>query len=281
MSELLLKAEFHVDGVVRRLEVFGHAASDLREPLARSGGYLRGQAKHRIDQQGPGWKALDEETVRRKMTHAKLQLLEAMFPRRRPGTTPLLKAADALAVARGRAESAKTTRARETALARAKQEGEKLAFYQRAFGAPAKVGRRVRGKDGRFESVVDVAALISFVQREQRRARLHGEALRAARALPQGSAERRRVSRIGAQRYQRSERSTRLLGGLYDSLHLAVEAKLVKVFSGPRWSGVHNEGGTAGNGATIPERRFLQITSADVHFVVEMFRHYLLEALLS
>lgn len=267
MAELLLTAEFQVEGIVRRMEVFGDACTDLREPLARCGGYLRGRAKHRIDEQGPGWPAPAPDTTRRKMTTGKLQLLEALFPRRRPGKVPVLRAVEKLAVARGRAATAKTTRARETALARAQHEGETLAFYQRAFGAPA--GLR------------DVGALIRFTQRELRRQHIHGAALQAARALPKGSIERRRVASIGKARYQRSERSTRLLGGLYDSIHLRVEMKVVVVFSGPAWSGVHNRGGTAGHGARIPERRFLLIDQADVRFFCGVFRTYLLEAFVS
>ena len=267
MPELLLTAEFEIDGYVRRLEVFGDACADLHEPLARCGGYLRGQAKQRIDAQGPGWEPLSAETKRRKMTIQKLSLLEALFPRRRPGKVPVLRAHEKLLGARLRAAGAKTTRGREAAIKRIAHEGETLAFYQRAFGAPA--GLR------------DVGALIKFTRRELQRQHLHGAALQAAKALPKGSAERRRVGSIGKARYQRSERSTHLLGGLYDSIHLLVQAKVVVVFSGPSWSGVHNKGGTAGHGARIPERRYLKIETADTLVFVGIFKGYLLDAFLS
>lgn len=267
MPELVLTAEFEIDGYLRRLEVFGDACADLKEPLARCGGYLRGQAKHRIDAGGPGWQDLAPETVRRKMTTARLQLLEALFPRRRPGKMPVQRAAERLATALNRGRDAKTTRARVAAKKRAAHEGETLALYQRAFGVPA--------------GVRDINSLIAFAEREQRRIRLHGEALRAARHLPAGSDARARVGRIGKPRYQRSERSTQLLGGLYDSIHLRVEAKLVVVFSGPSWSGVHNKGGQAGHGARIPERRYLKIEARDVQVFVGIFRAYLLDGFVS
>ena len=293
MPELLLSAELEIDGYLHRLEVFGDHCADLHEPLARCGGYLRGQAKHRIEAQGPGWKALSPETVRRKMTTPKLELLSALFPRRRPGNHPVQRASERRAWALNRKAVARTTRAREAAEKRAAHEGETLAFYQRAFGAPA--------------GIRDVESLVAFAEHEARRMRIHGEALRAARAMPLAegeervtvhyrnrggehksyqtieniSAERRRVRSIGKPRYMRSERSTHLLGGLYNSIHLRVEAKLLVVFSGPSWSGIHNRGGVAGHGARIPERRFLIIEAADVKVFSEIFRSYLLEPFLS
>src|SRR5438094_8369624 len=100
MPELLLTAEFEIEGYIRRLEVVGDRCADLKEPLARCGGYLRGQAKHRIDAGGPGWEPLAAETKRRKMTTEKLSLLEALFPRRRPGKVPVLHAVEKLTGAR-------------------------------------------------------------------------------------------------------------------------------------------------------------------------------------
>ena len=88
--------------------------------------------------------------------------------------------------------------------------------------------------------------------------------IRAYKTIENASASRRRVRSIGKQRYQRSERALGLLGGLYDSIHLRVESKVVIVFSGPRWSGVHNSGGRAGHGANIKKRQFLKIDVANV-----------------
>lgn len=293
MAELLLTADFEVEGLVRHLEVFGERCTDMREPLARCGGYLRGRAKNRIDAEGPGWDALKPATVARKPTVAKIQLLAALFPASRPGRVRLLAAAGRLDVARGRIGVAKTTRSREAAEKRAAHEGETIAMYQQQFGAPA--------------GIRDAAALIAFAQREQRRIKTHGEALRIARAMPLAAGEsirtvhyrnrhgetkaykvienaskaRRSVRAIGKPRYQVSERSTRLLGGLYDSMHLMVQAKAVVVFSGPSWSGAHNRGATVGHGAHLPKRDFLKIEENDLHTCVAIFDEYLLDAFLS
>jgi len=267
MAELLLSAEFSVGGYVRRLEVFGDRCSDMKPPLARCGGYLRARAKHRIDAGGPGWEPLSAATKQRKMTVEKLGLLSALFPRSRPGRAPLLRAVDKLHVAQKRATNAKTAKGRAAAMKRAAHEGETLALYQRAFGAPS--GMR------------DVQALIAYAQKELHRQRLHGVALQAAKSLPKGSVERRRVGAVGKARNQRSERSTRLLGGLYDSIHLRVENKVVIVFSGPSWSGIHNRGGMAGHHARIPERRFLMIEATDLQVLSAIFADFLLDALVS
>jgi len=267
VAELLLSAEFVVGGYVRRLEVFGDRCSDLKPPLARCGGYLRARAKHRIDAGGPGWEPLAAATKQRKMTAEKLGLLSALFPKRRPGRVPLLRAVDKLNVAQKRTTSAKTARGRAAALKRVAQEGETLALYQRAFGASS--GMR------------DVQALIAYARQEFHRQRLHGVALGAAKSLPKGSAERHRIGAVGKARNQRSERSTQLLGGLYDSIHLRVENKVVIVFSGPSWSGIHNRGGMAGHNARIPERRFLMIEASDLQVLSGIFADFLLDALVS
>ena len=52
-------------------------------------------------------------------------------------------------------------------------------------------------------------------------------------------------------------RRRRLLGRLSSAINIYVRRSALVVQSKVRWSNVHQQGGTAGRGARIPERRFL------------------------
>ena len=293
MADLLLTADFEIDGWCTRLEVFGESMKDLREPLARCGGYIRGQAKRRCDEGGPGWEPLATSTVKRKPTVAKIELHEALFPRRRPGKVRVMDNANRIVKYQGKAALAKTTKMKERWLAKVQAEGEAIEFYQRAFGAAA--------------GIKDTAALLAYARKEKMRQQKHGAALAAARdiALQPGervetytyknkqgqerhgkrianiSKLRRNVREIGSTRYNVDIRATQLLGSLRDSIHLLLELTAVVVFSGPAWSGVHNKPpGTktrVGHGAEVPGRRFLVIDQMTVRIAAGIFKEYMLQ----
>ncbi len=67
--------------------------------------------------------------------------------------------------------------------------------------------------------------------------------------------------RVGGNRRKISRH--KLLGRLSGSIYWKVEGLTVKDLSRVPWSGVHNLGGTAGNGAKIEARTFLDITKKD------------------
>jgi len=55
----------------------------------------------------------------------------------------------------------------------------------------------------------------------------------------------------------------RLLGSVARQIVWNVEGSRVTTLSRVPWSGVHNEGGSVGNGATVPKRNFLRIDASD------------------
>ena len=55
----------------------------------------------------------------------------------------------------------------------------------------------------------------------------------------------------------------RLLGSVARQITWNVEGTKVTTLSRVPWSGVHNEGGSVGNGATVPQRNFLRIDASD------------------
>lgn len=173
-------------------------------------------------------------------------------------------------------------------------------FLTRAIAA--NIGRAAtRGAMGRFQrrAGLNDADIVAFARRELDRKKRHSAALRAAREMPltgneewrtskfkdkdgkiktfryvaNASAERRRMMRLGGQRYRASEKSTRILGGLEDSITMRlVKGKRIEVFSKARIGAIHNFGGTAGHGARIPKREFMFLVDSDLEFLANLLR---------
>ena len=72
-------------------------------------------------------------------------------------------------------------------------------------------------------------------------------------------------------------RSGRILGRMSSSIVVVVEKFALTIRSRIPWSGVHNLGGTAGHGAKIPARTFLQWTSVRVQKLADIARAYMME----
>lgn len=270
MSEgLILTANFDVGGYVRQLEVFGDSMKPeaLDQPLARIGGFVRAQSKRSFLAEGPGWSALAPETIARKARAAAQFNFYARFGKAQKAAADTVAGMGRrLTRALGLAEGGLTPRRRAGALKRASALGEELEGLVEQFG------HRLRVKD--------VAGLIAVAEKELRRRKIHGAAMRAAKLLPKGSAERRRAGRIGSAGYRRSIVSaTAMLGDLRNSIHVQVNSgKGVTIYSSVPWSGVHNEGGTAAHGAVQKERRFLKIDEAVMKVAVAIFEAHMLDA---
>lgn len=289
-----ITAPFDVDGIVTLMEECKAHLLDIGVPLARSGGYLKGRAKHRCDEGGPGWEPLSPDTVKRKLTVEQFSFFAKFGKRQRSMVDTILGEERKLVRALGIAEK-KTGKARENALARAQMSGESLGkIAGDHLGMRADFNRRL--------SVGDVDSLIDIAMAETDRRKRHGAALRTARQMPLAAGERRvtvtktikgkrrtfsiianpskerqSMRRQGATRYRRDVRSTQVLGALRDAFKLAVFKAAVAVFWGPKWALAHHDGATVGNGAHVPQRRALIIEANDKSVVVGIFRSYMLE----
>lgn len=274
---------------------------DLGEPLARVGGYLRGRAKARCDQGGPGWAPLAASTLARKLTAQQFGFFARFGKRGRSVADTALTLERKQSSAIDRAGRAKTGKARARALDAAQELGANLAELAESFkGMRADFSRRLK--------VSDADSLIDLAMAEQDRRKRHGAALKAARALPLASGERRvsltvskkatelspattrkfsiianpskerqRLRRQGATRARRDIRSTQVLGALRDAFKLAVFRSAVAVFWAAKWAKIHHTGGTAGHGAQIKERRALLIEPEDVRMAAGIFRSFMME----
>lgn len=249
----MIKASTDFGAVLAKLDRVEEAARDLREPLARTGGYIRGEAKKRFDEQGPGWQPLAASTQARKLTMNEVRLFQ--------------KSKSGKSVARTVLTQARIRERALTAAANTRSVARRAKSLLRGATAEAFLARTaVKYGFGSTDR------LLLAINRERERSRRRGAILRATQDMTDLDAKRR-LRQSAKQRYRISEQSTKMLGHLRDSMYLYVEGDTVTVRSRTKWAGVHNEGGQAGHGAHIPERKFLEITPADR----EQFRKYMAE----
>lgn len=71
------------------------------------------------------------------------------------------------------------------------------------------------------------------------------------------------------------EEGHRILGRLVSSLGATVDPENVTVASRVGWAGIHNRGGTAGHGAQIPKRTFLELTRQIVEAFVQSLGRFI------
>lgn len=259
----------------------------LDEALLRTGGKIRSRTKRYVfgTEGGGQWQALDPETVKRKMTLARAQLLTS-HGRGIKHSVPHLIVREAAAIERTRVRDAMLqarlemkrakghkTEATEKQIARVLTRQRKAIDYLRS--------KRFAATAAGFAST---AALIAFAQKEVARAKEHGAALRAFKAAKKAGhrfslKEQRALLLRGKRRYNVSEASTRMLGGLENSLWLnLVEGKRIEVFSHAFIGSIHNFGGTAGNGARIPARKFMYLVESDIKFLIDLLREQMIKA---
>jgi phage gpG-like protein len=254
----VISATANFDAVLARLDDAADAAKNLDKPLARMAGWMRSQSKLAFDQQGPGWAPLAASTQARKLTAADVALFSKSKSGRSQAKTAQTEARK-LAKAEESAKNLKRAAARDKAAARAAIHASNLGALAASHGFPT------------------TDRLLLAIQRENARRKRHGEALRAARAATD-PAEAKQLRQQAKRRYRISALSTQMLGGLRNSEYIFVDGNDAVVASRTKWSGIHNHGGTAGNGAHIPERRFLAIPAAAKAMFGQILQEHILGA---
>lgn len=126
----------------------------------------------------------------------------------------------------------------------------------------SEAGFRAAAKRGIINSGTQIAELRRLAAGGSTRYSLQAGQRRQSKALEslRRGLEKARTTgkRVGGDK--RASENHRLLGKLGGSIVATIEGVKVRVESRVPWSGVHNEGGTAGKGARIPARVFLEIT---------------------
>jgi phage gpG-like protein len=269
----------------------------FEEARKRFGGYLRAEMKRRID--GQNFAPLDPETERRKTRAILVAALTRQGERRgRSAADNFLRRYDAMM-----RYSAKANKL----LSEGDQDKSARAQLQAIV-----IGRELRQAARQFEAagITGTDAILAFARANAARRQERGLALKMARAMPlqegesrerftyrnrsgeikmasriaNASKERRRLLSRGKRAYSMggTEHVGKVLGNLRQSARIKLEGdnRLV-VSSAPRWSGVHNDGGPAGNQAQIPKREFLSLQSQDLDVFVEILQEHMIEAILN
>lgn len=85
-------------------------------------------------------------------------------------------------------------------------------------------------------------------------------------------------SRLARSLEKSEQKGSKILGRLSSSIEAEVTSDTLRVYSRVPWSGVHNEGGTAGHGAKIPKRTFLEWTPERVVKIAKIILYTVKEA---
>lgn len=70
-----------------------------------------------------------------------------------------------------------------------------------------------------------------------------------------------------------------LLGRIASSIRAEISKGALVIESAIDWAGIHNDGGTAGHGARIPKRTFLEWTPERIDKFIEIAQQYVIEKL--
>lgn len=277
-----LTADVDLSLLNQRIGSLIDAAVNPAEPLLRSGGLLRSRSRDRFEVGGPGWPALDPETLKRKANAAKIALFSSPG-RGREGARSVLQRI---------ARDAKGIR-----LWSSKQEtleqhlSEARAAGRRTAGIEKKIERAMVQQRTRIDSIrarralvtaagIKMSAVVAVAEREMARQKAHGLILRSYKKLKRAGykfsvEERRAMTRQHQRRFVAQEESAGVLGALSRTIAMRLIGRSVKVFSKAHIGAIHNYGGTAGHGARIPARPFLFLNARDVAECAGIFSEYL------
>lgn len=215
-----LNVTFRAGGALETVQAIFRRAEDVRPVLRRWGGWLRADAKKHFEEQ-PGWEPLAEST-RERLEHTRMGAVTTQ----------------------GKLRASYVRKSESAFLAQLKggkvNSGVKL----------AELRRLARGGSTRH-SLQDGTRRYSKALERARVLLAKAEAQKAA-----GKA----VNVGGKTADKRAIESHQLLGKLRTAIRAKAEETRVVVENAIPWSRIHNEGGTAGRGARIPARVFLEIT---------------------
>lgn len=81
----------------------------------------------------------------------------------------------------------------------------------------------------------------------------------------------KRVAKLGERIERAVEQTKTPLGRIASSMKLEIKGSRLVYGSEIKWAWVHNQGGTAGHGAQIPQRAFAYLEPEDLDVLVDMF----------
>jgi phage gpG-like protein len=212
----------------------------LDEALKQFSKYLRNKTKEKFAQEGPGWPGLAQSTDKR-LTHSFAGQFSAH------GT---LK---------------KSAKERMRGMLAAKIKKGKI-----PQGMLAKFDAAVAGKLS-GPGTNTALALLGYTKRSKLNA---AEKLQVKLQKLSDMTHAERSAKLGK---NRNIKKHKMLGKLASSINSTIKGSTLTVYSKVPWAGVHNDGGTAGHGARIPERTFLTLEDADLEVLAELVEGQVIE----
>jgi phage gpG-like protein len=238
----MFRIKFEGEHLTRRWELVVKKTEQLDDALKAFAQYLRKKTSDRFKAEGPGWPGYATST-NRKLLHSYTGQFTSSGKLRKAYAKKLRRS-----VERGIKTGKLPMRARSemNRLIRGSISNDSLAL--RAFGH---VERKKTAKEQ--NSVEKLAAKMEKLKDASQRAK----ALAGKRAIA----------------------STKLLGKLAGTIRSSIKKNTLTVFSQVEWAGTHNDGGTGGHGAKIPERKFLYLEDDDLAVLATILEGELQEVL--
>ena len=232
----------NLDGWQRSFTLLATQAKQLNKPLREFDHYLRGRVDERFAAGGPGWEPLKKATQDEWISRAR-----------------------AIVGRKLRYEIKKAYRRFEGKFGRsAIQIGTES---QRASMLRTISRRAITSQEfQKFHLGIDKITSEAFMNHE-------GTPFSLKQAEKQVASIKERVARA-----EDKAKSRPILGRIRKAFESKIDSGMLKIVNKVGFSGVHNDGGTAGHGAKIPERRFLFLEPQDIDHLAEILQQHMLLA---
>lgn len=225
----MISLQVDVGGVLQNLDLAIDSLNDLG-PIFRKFIPVKRRNVDKVFKEGKGWPPLDEDTLANRQSRA-----EAVAAKIRAGVQSSLAS---------------------------KLSGER-----------ARIQRRLKSREQTGDTSERGQKLLASAQRSLARKDLQRTEFARITSGGDRSAMAKGTQKVVARLERREQRAEQKiaafeggepLGQIANSIVYEVQGKLLTVRSAIGWAGVHNDGGTAGNRARIPQRKFLEWTQEDL-----------------
>jgi hypothetical protein len=226
----------------QKFKIMAANLDTVDEALKQFSKYLRDKAKGKFESEGPGWPGLAQSTDQR-LAHSFTGKFTVDGKLRKSSQKAMLAQIEK-SIKKGKLPMSARTLFKK--MAAGNLAGDDLAL--RAFGH---IEGKKKAKD------------LNTVEKTQRKLQKLGQQTRDQR-------------RAGLNK-TRALGKHKMLGKLASSIKSKMAKHTLTVYSGVPWAGVHNEGGTGGKGARIPQRQFLNLDQEDLEVLSALLEAQLVE----
>ena len=245
----MIKLYYRDGGVAKALDLMIDGLNDLGPIFRRFAKWMRGEIDKVFEAQGTGWPRLSQATLEGRKTHREIKVA-----RIRQGAWRTLES---------------KLSSEETRVLRRLEKRQALRDF-------SEKGRKLLA---RAQKAAERQAVIKSEFKRLEEGHAGPVRKEAAKLIRGGAGDLGRIGRRMARAEEKVRRyeSGEALGAIANSFGIKIDKGSLEIFSHITWAGVHNEGGTAGHGAAIPQRKFLEWTPQRIAKLCEISQQYMLE----